>query len=259
MPGLPLLVSFVAVALVLGVSQSAVAGDDDFSAGVYKSADGLSLNYRLLLPKNYDPSRQYPFVLFFHGAGERGDDNRTQLRVAVGVFAQPANREKFPCFVVAPQCPAGKQWVNVPWGDDSEVQPAEPSESMRLAMELFDQLQNKYNVDPKRLYVTGLSMGGFGTWDAITRWPDRFAAAIPVCGGGDEKQAYKVAKLPLWAFHGAVDTVVKTHRSRDMIAAIKQAGGNPKYTEYPGVGHDLWQRVYGEPELLPWLFSQSRK
>lgn len=252
--------AFVLCALLIGfVEYVAGAGTDDFSREIYKSSDGLALPYRLLKPKDYDPNKRYPLVVFLHGAGERGDDNQSQLKWGVGLFGEPANRDKFPCFVVAPQCPAGKQWVNVPWGDDSEVQPVEPSESMRLAMGLVDSVQKQYGIDDKRLYITGMSMGGFGTWDAITRWPDRFAAAVPVCGGGDNKQAAKIAHLPLWAFHGALDTVVKTHRSRDMIAAMKEAGGNPKYTEYPAVGHDSWARAYVDPEFLPWLFAQSRK
>ncbi len=251
--------SLIATAVMIELPRPvAGAGTEDFAADVYKSSDGLTLPYRLLKPKDYDPSKHYPLVAFFHGAGERGNDNQLQLKWGVGIFGDPANREKFPCFVVAPQCPAGKQWVNVPWGDDSEVQPAEPSESLRLAMELIDSIQKKYSIDDKRLYIIGMSMGGYATWDAITRWPEKFAAAVPICGGGDDKQAYKVAKLPLWAFHGAVDPIVKTHRSREMIAAMKKAGGNPKYTEYPNIGHDSWVKAYADPELLPWLFAQSR-
>ncbi|HET6250126.1 MAG TPA: dienelactone hydrolase family protein, partial [Tepidisphaeraceae bacterium] len=196
---------------------------------------------------------------FYHGAGERGDDNKSQWKNGVEVFQKPENREKYACFVVAPQCPKDKQWVNVPWGDNSETQPAEPSEQMKLSLEILESLRKDYSVDGNRIYVMGLSMGGFATWDVITRKPKLFAAAVPICGGGDEKMAAKIKDLPIWAFHGGADPVVKTIRSRNMIAAIKEAGGNPKYTEYPGVGHASWEPAFRDPELLKWLFEQKRK
>lgn len=230
---------------------------DDFSAHVYRSPAGEALPYRLHLPAPYDPERRYPLVLFLHGAGERGDDNRSQLRHGVRAFTTPAAQARFPALVVAPQCPLRQQWVDTPFGADAHDQPGEPSPPLRLALELLDALQRQYGVDPARLYVTGISMGGFGTWDAVARHPGRFAAAVPVCGGGDEKAAPRLLRLPVWAFHGAADPVVKPRRSRHMVEALKQAGGAPRYTEYPGVGHACWDQAYGEPALLPWLFSQS--
>jgi predicted peptidase len=125
-------------------------------------------------------------------------------------------------------------------------------------MELIDQLQGKYPVDASRLYITGLSMGGFGTWDALQRWPDRFAAAVTICGGGDTRMAAKIAHVPIWVFHGARDPVVKPDRSRKMVQAIKDAGGKPKYTEYPQAGHDSWTATYKDPEVLKWLFAQRK-
>jgi len=235
-----------------------VRAADDFEPRVQKSADNKSLPYRLFKPKDYDANKKYPLVIFFHGAGERGDDNQRQVGNGVEIFARAENQAKNPCFIFAPQCPAGKQWVDVPWADDGEVQPAEPSEPMKLAIEAIDAIQKEFSIDADRLYVTGLSMGGFGTWDLITRFPDRFAAAVPICGGGDEKQAAKIAKLPIWAFHGAIDNVVKPIRSRNMIQALREAGGQPGHTEYPSVGHFSWGLAYNEPELMPWLFAQHR-
>ena len=221
--------------------------------------DGQTLPYRLLVPKNYDAAQKYPLVLFFHGAGERGIDNTAQLVHGMGAFSSDENREKFPCFVIAPQCPEGKRWVEVHWGDDRHDFDARPSETMQLVIELLAAFPKEFSIDLQRLYVTGLSMGGFGTWDIISRFPDKFAAAAPICGGGDEKMAEKIAGVPIWAFHGDKDTVVKPSRSRNMIAAIKEAGGKPLYTEYQGVGHDSWVRAYADPELIKWMFAQRLK
>jgi predicted peptidase len=225
---------------------------------LFQAAGGGVLPYLLLKPARIEPGRTYPLVLFYHGSGQRGDDNRSQWKHGVDVFRQPENRRKYPCFVAAPQCPLERQWVDVPWSADAGAQPAEPSEPMRLSLELLDALQREFGIDADRLYVTGISMGGYGAWDVITRHPNRFAAAVPVCGGGDETKAHAIARLPVWAFHGDADTVVKPQRSRNMIAAMRQVGGNPRYTEYPGVAHDSWTRAYHEPELLAWMFAQKR-
>lgn len=233
-----------------------IANDAVPEARLFQNAAGKKLPYRLLRPADGAGRQSSPLVLFYHGAGERGEDNAVQWRNGVEVFQQPGHRQTFPCYVVAPQCPAGQQWVNVAWSADAHRLPAEPSEAMTLSLELLAQLQRELPIDATRLYVTGVSMGGYGTWDAVTRHPDRFAAAIPICGGGDENAAGRLKDVPIWAFHGALDTAVKPQRSRNMIAAIKSAGGAPRYTEYPDVGHDSWVRAYREPQLMAWLFSQ---
>lgn len=229
-----------------------------FEARVQKDKDGHTLPYRLLRPEPYEPGKKYPLVIFFHGAGERGTDNLAQLVHGVTVFATTENRKKYPCFVMAPQCPADKRWVEMDWSAPSGVQPAEPSDPMRLAIAAADALEKEFSIDRRREYVTGLSMGGFGTWDAITRYPKRFAAAAPVCGGGDEAVAARAKKIPVWAFHGSADNVVMPDRSRHMVEALRKAGAEPKYTEYPGVGHNSWDKAYADPELLSWLFSQHQ-
>jgi poly(3-hydroxybutyrate) depolymerase len=151
------------------------------------------------------------------------------------------------------------RWVNVNWGDGTPHQmPAQPSEPLGLVIGLLDALQKEFSIDADRLYVTGLSMGGFGTWDLISRFPNKFAAAVPICGGADNSQAPKLTHLPIWAFHGSSDGIVRTVRTRSMIAALEKAGGHPKYTEYPGVGHGCWGQAYAEPELPDWLFAQKR-
>jgi predicted peptidase len=128
-----------------------------------------------------------------------------------------------------------------------------------MALEAIEQLQKEFSIDAARLYITGLSMGGYGVWDAIQRHPDRFAAAAPICGGGDPAQAKRISDIPLWAFHGAKDTAVKPQRSREMIEAIKAAGGDPKYTEYPDAEHNSWSPTYANPDFYAWLFAQRKK
>ena len=249
----------VVLALVLGLRSLALAADakEVFEPRVFKGADGHELNYRLMKPKDYDPQQIYPLVLFFHGAGERGDDNVAQLVHGMNDFAKDENREKYPCFVVAPQCPVEKRWVEVDWTLDAHDFDEKPSDTMRLVIELLDSLPKEYALDKSRLYVTGLSMGGFATWDMISRFPDKFAAAAPVCGGADLKLAPKLVKVPIWTFHGDKDTVVKLHRTVDMVAAIKGSGGKPLYTEYKDVGHNSWTLAYSDPELMKWLFAQK--
>jgi predicted peptidase len=157
---------------------------------------------------------------------------------------------------LVPEAPS--RWVEVDWGKPTHTMPEKPSGPMGLVLEVIAKMQKQYRIDPDRLYVMGLSMGGYGTWDAVQRYPDMFAAAVPICGGGDETRADRI-KCPVWAFHGDKDPAVPVSRSRNMIAAIKAAGGTPRYTEYPGVGHNAWSAAFKDPEMLKWLFSQKRR
>jgi predicted peptidase len=224
----------------------------------YADADG-KLPYRLLKPMTVESDRKYPLVVLLHGAGERGDDNEKQLIHGVPEFLKPENRRNYPCFLIAPQCPEGKKWVEVDWGADTTMQPKEPSEPMRLVLGLIDQVQKDYPIDPKRIYITGLSMGGFGTWDAIARRPDLFAAAVPVCGGGDESTAPKISKIPIWAFHGSKDPAVKVAQTLRMVEALRKAGGDPGITIYPGEGHASWVPAYRDAAMMKWLFAQKKE
>lgn len=248
LPGILLLV--LTLPLVMP-SASRAQTVDDFEARSY--TDGANtLPYRLWVPRDYDPEQAYPVVLFLHGAGERGNDNRRQLSVQTAplVFVRPQHQAQWPCFMIAPQCPTGGGWTN---GDGAP----NPSTWLRLTIEALGELFGEFNLDPTRLYITGLSMGGYGTWDAITRWPGLFAAAIPICGGGADWLAKRCAKTPVWAFHSDDDPVVPVERTRQMIAAILRARGTPLYTEYTGYGHFSWNPAYAEPNLLPWMFAQS--
>lgn len=203
---------------------------------------GTALPYRWFAPSHTDAPQ--PLVVFLHGAGERGYDNRAQLKWGVARFVDAAAQAQHPCLLVAPQCPPGKRWTD----DDIRV----------AVRDLVHRLAHDHPVDRSRIYITGLSMGGFGTWQAIARDPDLYAAAVPICGGGEADRVVAAADLPIWAFHGADDRVVPPKHSRDLIDALRAAGGAPNYTEYEGVGHNSWSAAYADPELHRWLFAQVR-
>ena len=227
---------------------------DAFHARTYRNARGERMPYRLFVPEDYDKRQRYPLVLWLHGGAGRGDDNLKQISggntSGSHVWTRPEHQSKYPCFVVAPQCPVNEQWTT--------EDPVKSSHQMRLALEIVADVQKEFSIDAQRLYVTGQSMGGFGTWAVIAEHPLMFAAAIPVCGGGDETQASRLVQTPVWAFHGERDEAVSVEYSRRMIARIRQAGGAPKYTEYKGAGHVIWDEVFNEPDLLPWVFAQKR-
>jgi predicted peptidase len=234
------------------------ASGAEFTEHMYTAPDGKRMPYRLLLPEDYRKQTRYPLVLFFHGAGERGTNNTAQLVHGTKLFLKPDVRSQFPCIVVAPQCPGEQQWVDMPWAADSGRQPEKPSATMALALAILDSVEKEWSIDPDRLYLTGISMGGFATWDLITRYPERFAAAAPICGGGDPAKAGAATRVPVWAFHSDDDTTVKVKRSREMVEGMRKAGGKPRYVEYSGLGHNCWDKAYSEPELLPWMFAQRR-
>lgn len=236
----------------LPLSLDAQAGT--FNEKLFVNAGNRRMGYLLFVPKDYDKQKKYPLVLWLHGGGTRGDDLKLLLRYGddhgLGFFARSDNQAKYPSFIVAPQSPQ-----NSLWGDpDSEQATTE----MRLVLEILEKVQADYSIDSRRLYVTGISLGGYGTWDIIGRRPEMFAAAVPICGGGDRSKARLMARTAIWAFHGDKDESVNVSESRKMIAALKNAGGKPRYTEYKGVGHNSWEPAFAEKELLPWMFAQRR-
>ncbi|MFO0970533.1 MAG: prolyl oligopeptidase family serine peptidase [Gemmataceae bacterium] len=200
--------------------------------------------YVVFVPHDYDGAKAFPVILFLHGAGETGSDGVKQSKVGLGA-AIKKNEKKFEFIVVMPQSQKRTWQAN--------------SEDGKRALAILDQVMKDYKTDAKRIYLTGLSMGGFGTWSMATAHPERWAAIAPICGGGDPSKAEKIKNLPIWCFHGDADKVVATQRSRDMIAALKKAGANPRYDEYPGVGHNSWDRAYGNAELYSWFLKHERK
>jgi predicted peptidase len=221
--------------------------------------ENITLPYRLLKPKNMEAGKNYPLLIFLHGAGERGDDNEVNLMYISELLLDEKNRKDFPAYVLIPQCPKDLWWINFDRQNPNFTFKDEPSQPMAAVIAVLDQLEKKEAIDKSRMYVSGLSMGGFGTWDLIARFPNRFAAAAPVCGGADVSTAPKIAPMPIWNFHGAEDAVVKVDWSRNMVEALKAVNGNIKYTEYPNVNHDSWLNAFAEPDFLSWLFSHKLK
>ena len=224
---------------------------------VYTSEEGKTLNYCRRLMNETLPGAP-AVLLFLHGAGERGNDNDKQLVHGAAEITAWCEKNKQKVLLLFPQCPEGEQWVNTPWYDLSHTLP-EISEALSLALEMLNEEILRYSADTARLYVSGISMGGYGTWDAVSRFPEKFAAAFPVCGGADLAQAPKLKDLPILTFHGADDTVVPTSRSRDMAAAMKAAGSTVfTYIELPGCDHNSWTPAFREDKSWEWLFSQKR-
>lgn len=225
-----------------------------FNEKLFVNTRNERMRYLLFVPKDYDKQKKYPLVLWLHGGGSVGDDLQLLLRYGdkhgVLYFARSDNQSKYPSFIVAPQCPQNRSWSD----RDSE----QPTTEMRLVLEILANVQANYSIDSRRLYVTGISLGGYGTWDIIGRRPEMFAAAVPICGGGNTFKAPLMVKTAIWAFHGDQDEVVNVSESRRMITTIRNAGGEPKYTEYQGLGHNSWERAFTEQDLLPWIFAQRR-
>lgn len=212
-----------------------------FLSRSYQDDEGVEQRYTVFVPAQYDADESWPAIFFMHGAGERGTDNHLQLEVGLGPVVK-RQADTFPAIVFFPQ-------ARFDWSQDRPDLPRALSE--------FAQVEQAFSIDPTRVYVTGISMGGHGTWDAVQLCPDRFAAAVPVCGFFDNR-IEPFLELPSWFFHGAQDSVVPVRHSRTAVEAIRNAGGDVQYTEFPDVEHDSWIPTYDTPELYPWLFAQRR-
>lgn len=223
---------------------------------VLTTEDGRTMNY-CRRKMNWDLPGEPAVLLFLHGAGERGNDNEKQLFHGAREVTEWCEKNKMKVLLLFPQCPEGKQWVDTPWNAPSHTIPAE-SESMKLAMTLLDEEIRIHKIDKSRVYISGISMGGFGTWDAISRYPEKFTAAFPVCGGADTAMADRVKNIPIRTYHGDSDTVVLTRRTRDMVEAVRKAGGNITYVEVPDCGHNSWTPAFQEDDNWKWLFSQKK-
>jgi predicted peptidase len=236
--------SFLILFLVCaGMPLQAGETPTGFLKKVYKGADG-DAKYMIFVPKDYKADKEYPVILFLHGSGETGTDGELPVKAGLGKAIKD-KKEDFPFIAIFPQSHK-RTWK------------AE-SEDGKRALAILDEVLKAYKTDSHRVYLTGLSMGGYGVWSFAAAYPDRWAAIAPVCGGGDPKSAEKIKKLPCWCFHGDADKAVPVQRSRDMIKALKAAGASPRYDEYPGVGHNSWDRAYATAELYPWFLKHASK
>ena len=219
---------------------------------------GTEYKYQVFVPDNWTKKTKWPVILFLHGAGERGDDGLIQTEVGIGTAVR-RYRDRFPAVIVMPQCRKNVWWAESNMAD--------------VAMASLAQAQKEFHGDPVRTYLTGLSMGGYGTWYLAGKYPGKFAAIVPICGGilvpdmarqqsADDNAPYteaarKIGKTPVWIFHGGDDPVVPVTESRRMNDAMKALGGEVHYTEYPGVGHNSWEKAYAETQLFTWIVSKT--
>ena len=257
---------------------ASVGGYQEFQ---FLDKQGRAMNFLMYVPPSGAPGQKYPLVLVLEGSGEEAQPNMSPsqgLALLAGHpyvtpwVPDPANpgapnvQSNWPSFIVIPQLTSPSRWVDVPGNQGSYQLAPSPTVGLEMAKELVDTLQSEYSqIDGNRLYVTGISMGGYGTWEMVERWPGYFAAAVPVAGGGDPSKAYLLKDLPIWVFQGAADTLVPVSATGDMVSAIKAAGGNPKYTLLPGLGHNdtTWTAVYdvtapSPNNLFQWLFAQHK-
>jgi poly(3-hydroxybutyrate) depolymerase len=253
----------------------------------YHTFESTRLPYHVFIPDSYTPALKYPMVLGLHGAGERGDNNEAVLKNEMAtVWALDSNQARWPCVIVVPQCPVNNSWADITWSASYSVDAQPISNELLTVNDILDSLEREFSIDTNRVYITGLSMGGLGTWDMIVRYPNRFAAAVPMCGVGDTTKVNVISHVPIWNSHGAKDATVPVAYSRVMIAALEKSGrnvvythcrnGNPTgmteseladsiaagvtllYSEYENVGHSVWNSAYTNPLLLPWVFSQYK-
>ncbi len=250
------------------------------------SLDSTTIPYRLFIPEQ--TGTKTPLVIALHGAGERGNDNKKHIEFhgLATVWVDSLNQKEHPCFVVAPQCPEGEKWVDINWGSEYyDFQNTPISNELATVVDLIDSLLEKYPIDENRIYVTGLSMGGFGSWYLLMNNPNRFAAAIIMSGAADPQMALEIVEIPIWNFHGDVDKAVPVEGSRNMMKAFSDYGinvlmvpnpndisvlennsekenilsSNHIYTEYAGKGHVVWKESYNNSLVREWIFSKRIK
>lgn len=218
-----------------------------FETRIFIGSEGDTLYYLFLKPLDYDSVQKYPMVTCLHGGPTR-DGGHVEVTQPAPLLSEPTNRKKYPAFLFVPQAGPG-----VLWGGMGEI----PSKE-KLVFEAMHALEQEFSIDDKRRYVAGISGGGYGSWHFISTHPDMFAAAIPICGAGNPDYAEEIAHVPVWAFHGDADRNVPVSGSRDMIEAMRKAGGNPKYSEFAGIGHNVWPEVSNTEGVMDWLFAQRK-
>lgn len=262
-----MLSKIVLVSMLVFTAFIANAQDKNLYEKHWFIQNGDTMPYRLLLPENYDASKQYPLIVFLHGRGESGTDNQKQLAHGSALFLRDSIRKNYPAIVVFPQCSNESYWSNVQATTNGErnskrtfffVPDGPASSAMTMLMSLTDHILLQYPVANKQVYVMGLSMGGMGTFELVRRKPGVFAAAIPICGGAHPATAKQLRKTNWWVFHGAKDDVVLPVFSENMVAALKKAKASVQFTLYPNANHNSWDPAFAEPNFLKWLFTQKK-
>ena len=223
----------------------AKAQTSGYEARQFETQEGLVLPYRYLPPQEAKGGKRYPLVIFLHGVGERGSDNSRQLTNCGQAFLNPDYRDRYPAHVLFPQCPADEYWSN-------------PRMTQALK-QLVDSCLAQQNVDKRRVYIVGISMGAIGTYELVSRYPDLFAAAIPICGVTKPEQLAAARRIKFRIFHGDADKIVPVKGSRDAYRALKEAGADVEYIEFAGCGHESWNMAFNYPGFMEWLFKQRRK
>ena len=250
--------TFVSALFMLAFSAGAIVVNEAFAFAEFAHEE-TTLPYRIYIPEDYDENTEYPLVVFLHGAGERGSDNELQLKNAVQALFDRDDGLMMNSIVIAPQCPEGEQWVDTPWADGNYSVDAVPeSNELAAVVALLSSLGEKYSIDSSRIYAIGVSMGGFGVWDLITRHNDIFAAAVPMCGGGDHSKASLLSVTPIYTFHGSADDSVPFEGTYEMVSAIEDEGSRKiNFVIYDGEGHGIWEEASAEPDWLAWIFEHK--
>ncbi len=271
-------ITIVMLAIIMLFNMSVFAAQDPkvvetMKAEVYEASNGVKLPYRIYVPEEYNADKEYSFLVHLHGAGNRGDDNENQIlentkhidRIIGGETVEYDGEtvdlsKEF--IIIAPQCAKEKQWVDTPWGKTPDpsynLDEIPQSEYMTALVELINSMKTKYSLDSERMYATGLSMGGFGTWDLLMRYPEMWAAAVPMGGAADLSMAKELNNIPIWTFHQYLDTVVVSEGTQNIVKELVKAGGDVRFTPYFELQHNAWTKGYAEEDLLQWLYSHKK-